>query len=58
VAGPADLVSWTERLQRFATRTDLKGRPRIILLRGGITPRAKQELTRLGWTVREKIGNQ
>ncbi len=54
VAGPVDLVSWTERLHHFATRTDLKGKPRIILLRGQATPRAKQELTRLGWTVREQ----
>jgi hypothetical protein len=54
VAGPVDLVSWTERVHHFATRTDLKGKPRIILLRGQATPRAKQELTRLGWTVREE----
>jgi len=54
VAGPVDLVSWTERVNRFATRTDLKGKPRIILLRGQATPRAKQELARLGWTVREQ----
>ena len=53
-AGPVDLVSWTERVQHFAARTDLKGKPRIILLRGEATPRAKQELTRLGWTVREQ----
>jgi len=48
------LVSWTERVHRFATRPDLKGKPRIILLRGEATPRAKQELARLGWTVQEK----
>jgi hypothetical protein len=58
VAGPVDLVSWTERVHRFATRTDLKGKPRIILLRGQATPRAKQELARLGWTVREQIGKK
>jgi hypothetical protein len=58
VAGPVDMVSWTERLQHFAARPDLKGKPRIILLRGEATPRAKAELARLGWTVREKTVNK
>jgi hypothetical protein len=54
VAGPVDLLSWNERLHRFATRSELKGNQRILLLRGEATPRAKQELFRLGWTVREQ----
>ncbi len=58
VAGPVDLLSWSERIHHFTTRTDLKGKPRIILLRGQATPRAKQELTRLGWIVWEKTANQ
>jgi hypothetical protein len=58
VAGTVDMVSWTERLQHFAARPDLKGKPRIILLRGEATPRAKAELARLGWTVREKTVNK
>jgi hypothetical protein len=53
VAGPADRLAWTERLHRFATRPDLKTGERIIRLRGQATPRAKSELTRLGWSVRE-----
>jgi hypothetical protein len=57
-AGPVDLLSWNERMSRFATRPELKAKEKIIWLRGEATPRAKQELTRLGWTVREKNGYQ
>jgi hypothetical protein len=53
VAGPVDCLSWTERINRFATRPDMKAKQRILWLRGEATPRARQELTKLGWTVRE-----
>jgi hypothetical protein len=53
VAGPVDLLSWNERLQRFAARPDLKAKQKIIWLRGETTSRARLELTKLGWTVKE-----
>ena len=53
VAGPVDCLSWTERINRFATRPDLKAKQRILWLRGEATSRARQELTKLGWTVKE-----
>jgi hypothetical protein len=55
-AGPVDLLAWTERINRFAARPDLKAKQKILWLRGKVTPRARQELTRLGWTVTEKAG--
>ena len=53
VAGPVDYLSWTERINRFAGRPDLKAKQKILWLRGEATPLARQELTQLGWTVRE-----
>jgi hypothetical protein len=53
VAGPVDCLAWTEKANRFAGRPDLKAKQRILWLRGEATPLARQELTRLGWTVRE-----
>jgi hypothetical protein len=53
VAAPLDCLSWTERINHFAGRPDLKAKQRILWLRGEATPRARQELTQLGWTVRE-----
>lgn len=53
VAGPVDCLSWTERIHRFAGRPDLKAKQRVLWLRGEATPRARQELTKLGWTVKE-----
>ena len=55
VAGPVDYLSWTERMNRFASRPDLKAKQRVLWLRGETTPRARQELTRLGWTVKENV---
>ncbi|MBI5582270.1 MAG: hypothetical protein HY892_00450 [Deltaproteobacteria bacterium] len=56
VAGPVDLLAWTEKINRFAARPDLKAKQKILWLRGEATPRARQELPRLGWTVKEKSG--
>jgi hypothetical protein len=53
VAGPVDYLSWTERINRFAGRPDLKAKQKILWLRGEATPLARLELTQLGWTVRE-----
>ncbi|MCU0577987.1 MAG: hypothetical protein MUF69_00435 [Desulfobacterota bacterium] len=56
-AGPVDRLSWTEGINRFGSRPDLKAKQRILWLRGQATPRAKEELTRMGWTVREETLN-
>jgi hypothetical protein len=53
VAGPVDCLSWNEKINRFAGRPDLKANQRILWLRGEATPQARQELTKLGWVVRE-----
>jgi hypothetical protein len=53
VAGPVDLLAWTERIQKFTARSDLKGKERILWLRGEATSRARLELTKLGWTVKD-----
>jgi hypothetical protein len=58
VAGPLDLLSWTEKINRFATRPDLKAKERILWLRGTATPRAQQELTALGWKVNQELGKK
>ena len=55
VPAPVDYVAWTERVARFATRPDLAGRDRQIWLTGRLSPRAREELTRLGWGVRENV---
>lgn len=57
-AGPVDLLSWNERINRFASRPDLKAKQRLLLLRGTATPRAGQEMTKLGWTLKEKTINR
>jgi hypothetical protein len=53
VAGPVDCLAWTEKVNRFAGRPDLKAKQRILWLRGEATQLARLELTRLGWTVKE-----
>jgi hypothetical protein len=50
------VLSWTEELARFARRMDLAAKERELRLAGGASPRARQELARLGWTVEERIG--
>jgi hypothetical protein len=53
VPAPVDLVVWTEQVRKFAGRSDLRGRPREILVTGTATPRAREGLTASKWTVRE-----
>jgi hypothetical protein len=53
VAGPVDLLTWNERINRFASRPDLKAKERTLWIRGEATPLARQGLTKLGWTLRE-----
>jgi len=57
VPAPADAVSWNGKLDNFAHRPDFKTvRKRLLWVRGAVTPRAKKELTALGWTVQEDVG--
>ncbi len=54
VPGAVDYVSWSERLARFASRKDLAAPTREIRITGRTTPRAREELEALGWTVVEQ----
>ncbi|MCA8881320.1 MAG: hypothetical protein KDA73_15520 [Rhodobacteraceae bacterium] len=55
VMAPADLVSWTPVLDRFASRFADKPRQiRSMHLAGRTTDRAREELTNRGWTVVEE----
>lgn len=56
VPAPVDYVAWTERLSRFARRSDLRGQERSVVLTGKLSTRARRELTALGWTIREEAG--
>lgn len=51
VPGPVDLISWTERIARFAQRDDLASPERVMLISGKVSERARSELTALGWTI-------
>lgn len=55
VPAQVDYVSWTERVARFAERSDLKARKRGIWVTGkaSASPLAKQGFNKLGWTFHE-----
>jgi hypothetical protein len=55
VAAPLDLVSWTPIVDEFARRADLAGPQRDLLVSGIVTPRARQELAALGWSVSDRL---
>jgi hypothetical protein len=55
VAAPFDLLSWTKLVDDFARRADLAGPQRSLLVTGTVTPRARQELTALGWSVSDNL---
>jgi hypothetical protein len=51
---PVDYLSWTESLERLAGGGPRPApRRRTLWLTGQVSPRAREELARLGWTVRE-----
>jgi hypothetical protein len=54
VPGPVDYLSWTETSERFARRGDIAAKDRGLWLVGRASPRARQELARLGWEVHEQ----
>jgi hypothetical protein len=51
VPAPVDYISWTERIGRFAERSDVKVKGRSIWLTGKISALAQRGFTRLGWTL-------
>lgn len=55
VPAPVDYVSWTKRLSYFAHRRDLEAPKRIALLTGQMSPMAKKNFQKLGWTIYEKV---
>jgi hypothetical protein len=55
VALPLDVLPWTELVNAFATRADLRGAGHSLLVAGTVTPLAKQQLAALGWTVQDKL---
>ena len=52
---PADYVSWTERLARFAQREDLAASERGVWISGRTTARARERFEALGWAVHEGV---
>lgn len=55
VPAPVDYVSWTQRISYFAHRPDLKAPKRIAMLTGRMSPMARRNFQKLGWTVYEGI---
>ena len=54
VPAPVDYLSWTQRIAGFATDPQLMGmHNRFLLVTGGMTPLANQQLTANGWTVHQ-----
>jgi hypothetical protein len=55
VPAPVNYVSWTKLVAGFVTRPDLEAPDREILLAGRLSPRTRQELTRLHWVTHENV---
>lgn len=61
---PVDYLFWTSRVARVAQAltASVPGRPRIarreLWIAGNVSPRAKQELEAMGWTVYEQVSEQ
>ncbi len=55
VPAPVDYVAWTQRVAEFARRPDLKAQQRGVWLTGQQSPRARRELSGLGWMVHEQV---
>jgi hypothetical protein len=52
---PVDYVAWTARVAELARHPDLKGGQRDVWLTGQLSPRAKREITTVGWTAHEQV---
>ena len=55
IPAPLDYVPWVAQLDDLARRPDLTGSERWLLVSGRVTPRARQELTALGWSVTDDL---
>lgn len=56
VPAAVDYVAWTPRVAELAQHPDLKSPQKGVWLTGQLSPRARRELTTLGWTVHEGVG--
>jgi hypothetical protein len=52
---PLDYVCWTERVAQFASREDLASRRPEVLIPGRFSPRARSEMEKAGWEIREGV---
>jgi hypothetical protein len=52
---PMDYIPWVKPADDFAHRTDLTGSERWLLVAGKVSPKARQEITKLGWHVADKL---
>ena len=50
-----DYVCWTEKAATFANRDDLVPHGPAVFLTGKLSPRARMEMAKLGWKVREDV---
>ena len=55
VPAPVDYVAWTQGIARLAQRDDLRAPKRTAWLSGQMSPRARKQSERLGWTVFESF---
>jgi hypothetical protein len=53
VPAPLDYVAWTARVATFAKRPDLNALERGVWLTGQVSPRARNEMSTLGWRLQE-----
>jgi hypothetical protein len=52
---PVDYVSWTALVSEFANRPDLRGKKRDLRVTGQLSPIAKRNFQKSGWTVVENV---
>jgi hypothetical protein len=58
VAAPVDYIPWTERVAAFTSRPEVTAAPeRHLWLTGRLSPRAREELTARGWSIREGVAS-
>jgi hypothetical protein len=50
-----DLVSWTERVAKFASRADLLPYKPSVMLTGRLSAKSREEMQKLGWELREQV---
>lgn len=52
---PLDYVCWTERVSKFANREDLLPNKPKVLIAGQMSPKAREEMQKLGWEIQEQV---